>query len=46
MEVANEVAAVIRVQVLVQQVAVVVAVAVVQDHLQINIHDNYVFLNK
>ncbi len=38
MEVANEVAAVIRVQVLVQQVAVVVVVAVVQDHLQINIY--------
>jgi hypothetical protein len=37
-EVANEVAAVIRVQVLVQQVAVVVVVAVVQDHLQINIY--------
>lgn len=36
MEVVNEVAAVIRVQVLVQQVAVV-QVAVVQDHLQIRL---------
>jgi hypothetical protein len=35
-EVVNEVAAVIRVQVLVQQVAVV-QVAVVQDHLQIRL---------